>query len=72
MAVAAAVRQIRPMRRHTARSTSFESAVNTGFHGTSRPVLHRSVRIKDGSGIDPACGTSGFLVTSGDYLREKY
>ena len=21
---------------------------------------------------DPACGTSGFLVTSGDYLREKY
>ena len=28
--------------------------------------------IKDNVLIDPACGTSGFLVTSGDYLREKY
>ncbi len=52
MAVAATVRQIRPMRRHTGRSTSFESAVNMGFRGTSRPAMHRSLRIKDGRGID--------------------
>ena len=62
MAVAAAVKQIRPMRRHTGRSPSFESAVNTGFHGTSRSVLHRCVRIKDGSGIDSAYGGGAFLT----------
>jgi len=69
MAVAAAVRQICPVRRHTARSTSFESAVNTGFHGTSRPVLHRSVRIKDGSGIDCCCGSGGMFVQSAKFIQ---
>ncbi len=47
-----AVRQIRPMRRHTGRSTFFESAVNTDFQDTSRSIMRRSVRIKDGRGID--------------------
>lgn len=28
--------------------------------------------IKLDTATDSACGTSGFLVTSGDYLREKY
>ena len=64
MAVAAAVRQIRPMRRHTGRSATFESAINTDFHGTSRSVLHRSVRIKDGRGIDICCDSGSFLVTA--------
>ena len=31
-----------------------------------------SVFIKDSVFIDPACGTSGFLVASGEYLKEKY
>ena len=31
-----------------------------------------SVCIKDRVFIDPACGTSGFLVASGEYLKEKY
>ena len=69
MAVAATVRQIRPIRRHTERNTSSGSAVNTGFHGTFRPVLHRSVRIKDGRGIDPACGSGNFLTESYMALR---
>ena len=30
-----------------------------------------SVCIKDSVFIDPACGTSGFLVASGEYLKEK-
>ena len=72
MAVAAAVRQIRPMRRHTGRSTSFESTVNTGFHGTSCPVLHRSVRIKDGSGIDSCMGSGHIIVAMFDVLMDIY
>ena len=52
MATAAAVRQIRSMRRYTVRSTSLGSTVNTGFQGTSHPVLHRSLRIKDGVKIE--------------------
>lgn len=28
--------------------------------------------IKDGTNIDPACGTSGFLVAAGEYLKEHY
>lgn len=31
-----------------------------------------SVCIKDSVFIDPACGTSGFLVTAGEYLKENY
>ena len=71
MAVAVAVRQIRPMRRHTGRSTSLENAVNTGFHSTSRPMLHRSVRIKDGRGIDPASGSCGFPVHTIFYVWKQ-
>lgn len=67
-----AVRQIRPTRRHMGRSTSFESAVNTGFRGTSRPVLHRSVRIKDGSGIDPCSGSGHILAYMFDVLMKIY
>ena len=29
-------------------------------------------RIKDDHKIDPACGTSGFLVSAGDYLKEHH
>ena len=65
MEVTAAVRQIRSMRRHMGRSTSFESAVNTGFHGASRPVLHRSVCIKDGRGIDPTSGSGNLFINIG-------
>lgn len=31
-----------------------------------------SVCIKDNVFIDPACGTSGFLVAAGEYLKENY
>ena len=31
-----------------------------------------SVCIKDSVFIDPACGTSGFLVSAGEYLKENY
>lgn len=55
MAIAAAVRQIRSMRRYTVRSTSLGSAVNTGFQGGSWNVYHRSLRIKDSVKIEP-CG----------------
>lgn len=57
IAVVAVVRQIRPVRRHTGRSTSFESAVNTGFRGTSYQAMHKRFRIKDDRKIDIACGS---------------
>lgn len=53
MAMAAAYRQIRQTRRYTASRSNRRSAVNTGFHGFSRPVYHTSFRIKDGRGIEP-------------------
>lgn len=28
--------------------------------------------IKDGTNIDPACGTAGFLVSAAEYIRENY
>ena len=59
------------MRRYTGRSVSLGSAVNTGFQGASWHVYHRSLRIKDGVKIDPACGTSGFLVAASEYLKEN-
>ncbi len=52
MVAAAAVRQIRPMRRYTVRSTSLGSTVNMGFRGISRHVYHTSLRIKDGVKIE--------------------
>ena len=52
-----------------------QSGVNGQFR-TPRHIIHMMVEIMDPKPTDficdPACGTSGFLVTSGDYLREKY
>lgn len=56
MGVAAAYRQIRPIRRYTANRANRRSAVNTGFHGYFLCDLHRSVRIKDDVKIDPLLG----------------
>ena len=42
------------------------------FFGTSLPGKAFFDCIKDGKNIDPACGTSGFLITAGDYLKEHY
>lgn len=62
MATAAAYIQIRPMRRYSGSSANLGSAVNTGFQGSFRCDLHRSLRIKDGRGIDPASGSGNFLT----------
>lgn len=52
-----------------------QSGVNGQFR-TPRHIIRMMVELMDpkpsDSICDPACGTSGFLVTSGDYLREKY
>lgn len=40
--------------------------------GPFRPGEGFFFRIKDSVLIDPACGTSGFLVSAGEYLKEKY
>ena len=52
-----------------------QSGVNGQFR-TPRHIIRMMVEMMDPKPIDficdPACGTSGFLVTSGDYLREKY
>ena len=49
--------------------------VNGQFR-TPRHIIRMMVEMMDPKPTDficdPACGTSGFLVTSGDYLREKY
>ena len=52
-----------------------QSGVNGQFR-TPRHIIRMMVEMMDPKPTDficdPACGTSGFLVTSGDYLREKY
>lgn len=52
-----------------------QSGVNGQFR-TPRHIIRMMVELMDPKPTDficdPACGTSGFLVTSGDYLREKY
>lgn len=52
-----------------------QSGVNGQFR-TPRHIIRMMVELMDpnpkDSICDPACGTSGFLVTSGDYLRERY
>ena len=52
-----------------------QSGVNGQFR-TPRHIIRMMVEMMDPRPdefiCDPACGTSGFLVTSGDYLREKY
>ncbi|MBR3040431.1 MAG: SAM-dependent DNA methyltransferase [Lachnospiraceae bacterium] len=52
-----------------------QSGVNGQFR-TPRHIIRMIVEMMDPKPTDficdPACGTSGFLVTSGDYLREKY
>ncbi len=52
-----------------------QSGVNGQFR-TPRHIIRMMVKMMDPKPTDficdPACGTSGFLVTSGDYLREKY
>ena len=52
-----------------------QSGVNGQFR-TPRHIIRMMVEMMDPKPTDficdPACGTSGFLVTSGDYLREKH
>ena len=52
-----------------------QSGVNGQFR-TPRHIIRMMVEMMDPNPTDdicdPACGTSGFLVASGDYLREKY
>ena len=52
-----------------------QSGVNGQFR-TPRHIIRLMVELMDpnpkDSICDPACGTSGFLVASGDYLRERY
>ena len=52
-----------------------QSGVNGQFR-TPRHIIRMMVELMDpnpkDSICDPACGTSGFLVASGDYLRERY
>ncbi len=52
-----------------------QSGVNGQFR-TPRHIIRMMVEMMDPKPsdliCDPACGTSGFLVTSGDYLRDKY
>ena len=52
-----------------------QSGVNGQFR-TPRHIIRMMVEMMDPKPTDficdPACGTSGFLVSSGDYLREKY
>ena len=52
-----------------------QSGVNGQFR-TPRHIIRMMVELMDPKPTDficdPACGTSGFLVTSGDYLKEKY
>lgn len=71
MAMAAAYRQIRQTRRYTASRSNRRSAVNTGFHGFSRPVYHTSFRIKDGRGIDPPYNTGNDFIYRDDFRRSQ-
>ncbi len=52
-----------------------QSGVNGQFR-TPRHIIRMMVELMDPKPTDficdPACGTSGFLVTSSDYLRENY
>lgn len=52
-----------------------QSGVNGQFR-TPRHIIRMMVEMMEpkptDSICDPACGTSGFLVASGDYLKEKY
>ncbi len=52
-----------------------QSGVNGQFR-TPRHIIRMMVELMDPKPddviCDPACGTSGFLVTSGEYLKEKY
>lgn len=51
-----------------------QSGLNGQFR-TPRHIIHMMVEMMDPSSeeeiCDPACGTSGFLVASGEYLKEK-
>lgn len=52
-----------------------QSGVNGQFR-TPRHIIRMMVEMMDPKPTDticdPACGTSGFLVTAGEYLKEKY
>ena len=49
---------------------NLESPLFQAFFSTYVPEKAFSVCIKDSVFIDPACGTSGFLVSAGEYLKE--
>ena len=40
-------------------------------HCAIRLMVQRFSCINDGVATDPACGTSGFLVAAGEYLKEN-
>ena len=39
--------------------------------GTSYPVMHKRFRIKDDRKIDPACGSGGMFIQSGDFVNQS-
>jgi type I restriction enzyme M protein len=49
-----------------------KSPQNKAFYGHRDTYSGKAHCIKDSVLLDPACGTSGFLVTASEYLRENY
>ena len=56
----------------------FQKVAQSGRNGqfrTPRHIIRMMVEMMDPSSdeiiCDPACGTSGFLVVAGEYLKEK-
>ena len=62
----------RLLKRWSASQKPLYQAVSTPLPTSRRARTAYSDCIKDGSFIDPACGTSGFLVAAGEYLKEHY
>lgn len=52
-------------------TSAIESAEKALFSGLSRHVLRYGLRIKDGRKIDPACGSGGMFVQTGDFVNQK-
>ena len=73
------VNQIKPFYMRLIAENNISKIARSGVNGQFRPSRHINrmmVEMMDSKPIDficdPACGTSGFPVTSGDYLRERY
>ena len=52
-------------------TSATECAEKALFSGLSRHVLHYGLGIKDGRKIDPACGSGGMFVQTGDFVNQK-